>query len=212
MIGDDTLNVLQTVLDVVCGDAAAGPASLDSEDSGEYHSLASTVISTNLAELQAKLRQTEAELDVVSMESQRLQERLMLREQEEDAVEHIRLLNAQTAEQLERQRARSEAAARRSDRTAAANADLEHKVANKDFLIRTLAEAVRGGAEPPSAAVVRALRNATYKPSYMRGTDFNLDSLCRFIETGEGAVTGRKPDAAIAAAKLVSLTLLSLPA
>lgn len=31
-------------------------------------------------------------------------------------------------------------------------------------------------------SIVRYLRNSTYKPSYMRGLDFNMESLCRYVE------------------------------
>ena len=60
----------------------------------------------------------------------------------------------------------------------------EHKCATKDFLIRTLSEIVVKADDLGSAtAVVRRLRETTFKPSYVvKGIDFNLDSLCKFIE------------------------------
>ena len=61
----------------------------------------------------------------------------------------------------------------------------EHKCATKDFLIRTLSEIVVKADDFGSAtAVVRRLRETTFKPSYVvnRKIDFNLDSLCKFIE------------------------------
>ena len=61
----------------------------------------------------------------------------------------------------------------------------EHKCATKDFLIRTLSEIVVKANDIGSAtAVVRRLRETTFKPSYVvnRKIDFNLDSLCKFIE------------------------------
>jgi hypothetical protein len=63
---------------------------------------------------------------------------------------------------------------------------LEHKCANKDFLIRTLADTVR--TDLSANSVVRRLREATFKPSYLvRGIDFNLESLCKFIEVATAA-------------------------
>ena len=61
----------------------------------------------------------------------------------------------------------------------------EHKCATKDLLIRTLSEIVVKADDFGSAtAVVRRLRETTFKPSYVvnRKIDFNLDSLCKFIE------------------------------
>ena len=70
----------------------------------------------------------------------------------------------------------------------------EHKCATKDFLLRTLSEIVVKAPDDvgSAAAVVRRLRETTFKPSYVvnrRGgtggggkIDFNLDSLCKFIE------------------------------
>ncbi len=44
---------------------------------------------------------------------------------------------------------------------------------------------MRTEADLSESSAVRRLREATFKPSYVvKGIDFNLESLCKFIETG----------------------------
>ncbi len=62
--------------------------------------------------------------------------------------------------------------------------ELQHKCSLKDFLIKSLVEVVRTSSDLGPTAVVRHLREATYRPSYVRNLDFDLKSLCAYIETG----------------------------
>ncbi len=64
------------------------------------------------------------------------------------------------------------------------NAELQQKCSTKDFLIKTLVDVLRSCTDVRTCAIIRHLREATYKPSYVRDLDFNLESLCRFVEAG----------------------------
>lgn len=73
--------------------------------------------------------------------------------------------------------------------------ELEHRCAQKDFLLRTLADALVLAAADKGlrpAAAVRALREATFKPSYYARADLGMEALCRYIESGgDAAADGR---------------------
>ena len=88
----------------------------------------------------------------------------------------------------------------------------EHKCATKDFLIRTLSEIVVKADDFGSAtAVVRRLRETTFKPSYVvKGIDFNLDSLCKFIEESNARSSAINADRGEAAAELESCETVQL--
>ena len=122
-------------------------------------------------------------------------------------VEHLRQLNMRTSEQLEKLRNSSpqkeqlgetlssassllslpniHARSPSSSSNASTNGgELDTKCCHKDFLIRLLADLLKSSTSMATASIVRHLREATFRPSYVRGLDFNLESLCKFLENG----------------------------
>ena len=108
-------------------------------------------------------------------------------------IEHLRQLNIRITEQSERSKARFDSITHRMTEAQSSYQELDHKCANKDFLIRNLSDLLLRSAGPDLkvTSVVRYLREATYRPSFVRGLDFNLETLCRYIEN-ENAKEQRK--------------------
>ena len=129
-------------------------------------------------------------------------------------VEHLRQLNIRTAEQLEKLRqspqkqqqpeqhqdllslpnlhARSPSSSSNAS-ASGGGGELDTKCCHKDFLIRLLSDLLKTSTNLATASIVRHLREATFRPSYVRGLDFNLESLCKFLENGN-ALQRRRSD------------------
>jgi hypothetical protein len=99
-------------------------------------------------------------------------------------VEHLRQLNIRSVEQFQRQKFRADSIFARFDETQGDLSQLVDKCANKDLLIRTLVDLMHKMGEFSVATLVRWLRETTVKPSFVKkgGIDFNLESLCRYLE------------------------------
>jgi len=168
---------------------------VDGEDEGSdhssYHSSASQthldedlddhqmVLARSLEELQHKLNRMEQELIIVGEESKELQLRLGQREDDltkknQDlkdlaaVVEHMRQLNIRTAEQLEKQKIKTNSALSRLEQTQGLLSQQLDKCANKDLLMRTLVDIMQNLSEFSVATLVRSLRETTVKPSFVK--------------------------------------------
>ena len=102
-------------------------------------------------------------------------------------VEHMRQLNIRTAEQLEKQKIKTNSALSRLEQTQGLLSQQLDKCANKDLLMRTLVDIMQNLSEFSVATLVRSLRETTVKPSFVKKVqggqiDFNLESLCQYLE------------------------------
>lgn len=179
-----------------------------------YHSSAShdqeiedhqMILAKSLDELQYKLNRMEQELIIVGEESKELQQRLCERDHDltlknkelkdlAGVVEHMRLLNVRTAEQLEKQRLKANSFFTRLDQTQGLVSQLHDKCSSKDLLIRTLVDVVQNMNGVCIATLVRSLRETTVKPSFVKkgGIDFNLESLCQYLESSFNELIRKK--------------------
>ncbi|XP_059082572.1 restin homolog [Tigriopus californicus] len=183
-----------------------GLPSLESNASScTYHSSASTLVPTNADEIQMRCIRLEEELTLANQECSEMQNKLEDQEMLLDTknkeivdltavVEHLRQLNIRITEQHERHKVRFDSINSRMKETQSSYDQLDHKCANKDFLIRTLADLMKTATDLRSTSIVRYLREATFKPSYVRGLDFTMESLCRFIESGNVSKEQRKSE------------------
>lgn len=101
-------------------------------------------------------------------------------------LSQMQSLNSSLKQQVERLRAKSSST---TSVTQGSIAELEQKCSHKDFLLKTLAELLKSSCDQRCSTMTRLLRESTYRPSYVRGLDFNLETLCQFIEG--------KPDAGL---------------
>ena len=100
-------------------------------------------------------------------------------------VEHMRQLNIRTAEELEKQKIKTNSALSRLEQTQGLLSQQLDKCANKDLLMRTLVDIMQNLSEFSVATLVRNLRETTVKPSFVKKggqIDFNLESLCQYLE------------------------------
>jgi len=97
----------------------------------------------------------------------------------------MRQLNIRTAEQLEKQKIKTNSALSRLEQTQGLLSQQLDKCANKDLLMRTLVDIMQNLSEFSVATLVRNLRETTVKPSFVKKggqIDFNLESLCQYLE------------------------------
>merc|ERR1719189_931515 len=100
-------------------------------------------------------------------------------------VEHMRQLNIRTAEELEKQKIKTNSALSRLEQTQGLLSQQLDKCANKDLLMRTLVDIMQNLSEFSVATLVRSLRETTVKPSFVKKggqIDFNLETLCQYLE------------------------------
>ena len=110
-------------------------------------------------------------------------------------LSNLRRLNDKTTQELgkvKRTRSASFSPSPGSPPSSTSAQELRDKCAIKDFLIKSLVELIRSSSELGSSSMVRHLRESTYKPSYVRNLDFDLKSLCSFIESGASSTKGEK--------------------
>eukprot|EP00095_Tigriopus_kingsejongensis_P004621 maker-scaffold559_size137194-snap-gene-0.31 protein:Tk04621 transcript:maker-scaffold559_size137194-snap-gene-0.31-mRNA-1 annotation:"PREDICTED: myosin-10" len=177
-------------------DSEYGLPSLESTTSScSYHSSASTLVTSQLGEAQSRCHRLEKELTLATQECTELQDKLDHRDeilaektQEiqsfETVVEHLRQLNIRITEEHEREKVHLDSMNSRMRETQSSHDRLDHKCAIKDFLLRSLADLIKTATDLRPTYVARRLREATFRPSYIRGLDFTMESLCRFIENG----------------------------
>ena len=121
-------------------------------------------------------------------------------------VEHMRQLNLRTVEHLEKQKLRNTSLANQLDRLHIQLSQFQDKCANKDLLIRTvvhLAQAMTN--EFSVTSLVRSLRETTVKPSFVRKStsiDFNLETLCQYLESSAIEILRKKQDPEVKMKKL----------
>jgi len=183
---------------------------ISSECSGSVlHSAASTVIyagnvgqpiASKEEELASKVRQLETDLSLAGQECKGLQKKLestlrdlrtkecALRELESE-MDELRNFNRSRNEEMDQIRMMTATANAQSSRAVSLsimpNEELALKCKRKDFLLKSLAEATREQqADICLATIARRLREATYRPSYTRSLDFDLQNLVDFVETG----------------------------
>lgn len=155
------------------------------------------VLAKSLEELQHKLNRMEQELIIVGEESKELQLRLGQRDQDltkknQDlkdlaaVIEHLRQLNVRTVEAVEKEKLKNHSLNTRLEITQGLVNEYQDKCCNKDLLMRTLVDIMQNiAAEFSIATLVRSMRETTVKPSFVKkgGIDFNLESLCQYLET-----------------------------
>lgn len=155
------------------------------------------VLAKSLEELQHKLNRMEQELIIVGEESKELQIRLGQRDSDLNkknqdlkdlaaVIEHLRQLNVRTVEQCEKEKLKSHSLMTRLEVTQGLVNEYQDKCSNKDLLMRTLVDIMQNiAAEFSIATLVRSMRETTVKPSFVKkgGIDFNLESLCQYLET-----------------------------
>ena len=176
------------------------PVDDDDDEEEVFHSLGNFElqegdVNPSLGQLKAKVAEIESEKLVILDKLKHFEEELTLKSRElresESLIAHLRQMSVSRVQQFNRPSPPPSSAGGSLSMIVASSGssftELETKCALKDFLLRTLAELFGEEESGMSAtAAVRALRNATFKPSYVRGggkIDFTLESLCRFIES-----------------------------
>ena len=113
-------------------------------------------------------------------------------------VEHMRQLNLRTVEHLEKQKLRNTSLANQLDRLHIQLSQFQDKCANKDLLIRTVVDLAQAMTNEFSVtSLVRSLRETTVKPSFVRKStsiDFNLETLCQYLESSAIEILRKKQD------------------
>ena len=112
-------------------------------------------------------------------------------------VEHMRQLNLRTVEHLEKQKLRNTSLANQLDRLHIQLSQFQDKCANKDLLIRTVVDLAQAMTEFSITSLVRSLRETTVKPSFVRKStsiDFNLETLCQYLESSAIEILRKKQD------------------
>ena len=120
-------------------------------------------------------------------------------------VEHMRQLNLRTVEHLEKQKLRNSSLANQLDRLHIQLSQFQDKCANKDLLIRTVVDLAQAMTEFSITSLVRSLRETTVKPSFVRKStsiDFNLETLCQYLESSAIEILRKKQDPEVKMKKL----------
>lgn len=167
-------------------EAILSSSSYNDEDEEENSSVLNDLTMIQLGELRDKLVRMEEELNLVTEESKSLQIRLsdcesnLEKEREtikvkDEEIRDLRDVKFKINEELEKQKNKL---GNISKERIVTKEQMDHKCRNKDFLIRNLADFILSN-NFRASAVVNKLRETTCKPSI---TDFNLDSLCHFLE------------------------------